>query len=125
MGFLYLARAVAPAMIKEQRGAIIATGNTSAFRGVESYSAFAPSKAAQRILAESMARHLGPKGVHVAFLMIDAVINVPWALKLFHDKPEEFFADSVTIADEIWHIAHQPRSAWSFNYELRPFAEKW
>jgi NAD(P)-dependent dehydrogenase (short-subunit alcohol dehydrogenase family) len=125
MGLLYLARAVAPAMLREQKGAIIATGNTSAFRGVESYSAFAPSKAAQRILAESMARHLGPKGVHVAFLMIDAVINVPWALKMFRDKPEDFFADSVTIADEIWHIAHQPRSAWSFNYELRPYAEKW
>jgi short-subunit dehydrogenase len=125
MGLLYLARAVAPAMIKAQKGAIIATGNTSAFRGVDGYAAFAPTKAAERILSESMARHLGPKGVHVAFLMIDAVINVPWARKMFHDKPEEFFADPVTIADEIWHIAHQPRSAWSFNYELRPYAEKW
>lgn len=125
MGFLYLARAVAPAMIKEQKGAIIATGNTSAYRGLESFAGFAPSKAAQRILAESIARHLGPKGVHVAFLMIDAVINVPWARKMHPDKPEEFFADPVTIAEEIWHITHQPRSAWSFSYELRPYAEKW
>jgi NAD(P)-dependent dehydrogenase (short-subunit alcohol dehydrogenase family) len=125
MGLLYLARAVAPAMIKDQKGAIISTGNTSAYRGIDSFAAFAPSKAAQRILAESIARHLGPKGVHAAFLMIDAVINVPWARKMFPDKPEEWFADPVTIADEIWHIAHQPRSAWSFNYELRPYAEKW
>lgn len=125
MGLLYLARAVAPSMIDAKKGAIIATGNTSAYRGVESYAAFAPTKAAERILLESIARHLGPKGVHVSFLMIDAVINVPWARKMFHDKPEDFFADPVTIADEIWHIAHQPRSAWSFNYELRPYAEKW
>ncbi|WP_027582665.1 SDR family NAD(P)-dependent oxidoreductase [Bradyrhizobium sp. Ai1a-2] len=125
MGMLYLARAVAPAMINAQKGVIIATGNTSAYRGIDSYAAFAPSKAAQRILSESIARYCGPRGVHVSFLMIDAIINVPWARKMFHDKPDEFFADPVTIADEIWHIAHQPRSAWSFNYELRPYAERW
>ncbi|WP_275200619.1 SDR family NAD(P)-dependent oxidoreductase [Bradyrhizobium sp. CSA207] len=125
MGLLYLARAVAPSMIDAKKGAIIGTGNTSAYRGVESFAAFAPTKAAERILLESIARHLGPKGVHVSFLMIDAVINVPWARKMYHDKPEDFFADPAAIADEIWHITHQPRSAWSFNYELRPYAEKW
>lgn len=125
MGMLYLARAVAPAMIEAQKGAIIATGNTSAYRGVQSYSAFAPSKAAQRILMESIARHCGPKGVHVAYLMIDAVISVPWARKLFSDKPDDFFTHPKDIAEEIWHITHQPRSAWSFNYEIRPFGEKW
>jgi NAD(P)-dependent dehydrogenase (short-subunit alcohol dehydrogenase family) len=125
MGLLYLARAVAPAMIKAGKGTIVATGNTSAFRGVSNYAAFAPSKAAQRVLAESMARALGSKGVHVAYLMVDAVINVPWARKYFADKPDEFFAEPTAIADEIWHICQQSRSAWSFNVELRPFGEKW
>lgn len=125
MGLLYLARAVAPIMIEAQKGAIIATGNTSAFRGLSSFAGFAPTKAAQRILAESMARELGPKGVHVAYVMIDAVIDVPWALKRFNDKPEDYFARSSEVAGEIWHVAHQPRSTWSFNVEVRPFAEKW
>ncbi|WP_426440604.1 SDR family NAD(P)-dependent oxidoreductase [Bradyrhizobium genosp. P] len=125
MGLMYVARAVAPSMIGAGKGAIVATGNTSAFRGVANYAAFAPSKASQRVLAESMARFLGPKGIHVAYLMVDAVINVPWARKHFADKPDEFFAEPTAIAEEIWHVAHQARSAWSFNVELRPFAEKW
>lgn len=125
MGLLYLARAVAPTMIEVQKGTIIVTGNTAAFRGIPSYAAFAPTKAAQRILAESMARELGPKGVHVAYVMVDAVIDVPWARKRFNDKPDDYFAKSSEIADEIWHVAHQPRSTWSFNVEVRPFAEKW
>jgi NADP-dependent 3-hydroxy acid dehydrogenase YdfG len=125
MGLLYLARAVAPTMIEVQKGTIIVTGNTAAFRGVPSYAAFAPTKAAQRILAETMARELGPKGVHVAYVTVDAVIDVPWARKRFNDKPDDYFAKSSEIADEIWHVAHQPRSTWSFNVEVRPFAEKW
>lgn len=125
MGLLYVARAVAPAMIAAGKGSIVATGNTSAFRGVSNYAAFAPTKAAQRILAESMARDLAPKGVHVAYLMVDAVINVPWARKYFADKPDDFFAEPSAIAEEIWHVTHQARSAWSFNVELRPFGEKW
>ena len=63
---LYLARALAPAMVAANNGAILVTGNTAALRGIPTYALFAPTKAAQRILAESMARELGPKGVHVA-----------------------------------------------------------
>jgi NAD(P)-dependent dehydrogenase (short-subunit alcohol dehydrogenase family) len=79
MGLLYLARRVAPAMVTAGRGAIVVTGNTSAQRGRANFAGFAPTKAAQRILAEAMARDLGPKGVHVAYIVIDAVIDVPWA----------------------------------------------
>ncbi|SVB69070.1 uncharacterized protein METZ01_LOCUS221924, partial [marine metagenome] len=68
MSLLYLARAVAPDMVNRGSGAIIVTGNTSAFRGKPDFSGFAPTKAAQRILAESMARDLGPKGIHVAYV---------------------------------------------------------
>src|SRR5581483_246917 len=78
MALLHLAQRLAPAMEREGRGAIIATGNTSALRGRTLFAGFAPTKAAQRILAESLARDLGPKGVHVTYVVIDAVIDVPW-----------------------------------------------
>ncbi|MGP0059685.1 MAG: SDR family NAD(P)-dependent oxidoreductase [Beijerinckiaceae bacterium] len=125
MALLYLARRAAPAMIAAGAGTIIATGNTSALRGRARFAGFAPTKAAQRILAEAMARDLGPKGIHVAYLLIDAVIDVPWTRKARPEAPDEFFIKPAAIADEIWHVAHQERSAWSFNVELRPFGETW
>ena len=125
MGLLYLAQRVAPAMVTAGQGAIIVTGNTSAQRGRANFAGFAPTKAAQRILAEAMARDLGPKGVHVAYIVIDAVIDVPWARERFKNKPDDFFIAPAAIADEAWHVASQPRSAWSFNVEIRPFGETW
>lgn len=125
MGLLYLARRVTPSMVAAGKGAVIVTGNTSAQRGRANFAGFAPTKAAQRILAEAMARDLGPKGVHVAYIVIDAVIDVPWARERFKTKPDDFFIAPAAIADEAWHLANQPRSAWSFNVELRPFGETW
>ena len=123
---LYLARALAPVMLDAGRGAIMVTGNTAAFRGIPNYAVFSPTKAAQRNLAQCLARDLGPKGVHVAYFNIDAVIDVPWTRDRFHpDKPDEFFIEPADIAAEVFHVAHQPRSAWSFDVEIRPFAEKW
>jgi len=125
MGLLYLARKVAPAMVARGEGVIVATGNTSALRGRANFAGFAPSKAAQRILAEAMARDLGPKGVHVAYVVIDAVIDVPWTRERFKDAPADFFIKPAAIADEVFHLAHQDRSAWSFNVEIRPYRETW
>jgi NAD(P)-dependent dehydrogenase (short-subunit alcohol dehydrogenase family) len=125
MGLLYLARRVTPSMVAAGHGAILVTGNTSALRGRARFAGFAPTKAAQRILAEAMARELGPKGVHVAYLVIDAVIDVPWARERYKDKLDDFFIKPAVIADELWHVAHQERSAWSFNVELRPYGETW
>jgi short-subunit dehydrogenase len=125
MGLLYLARRFAPSMVRAGRGNIIVTGNTSALRGKASFAGFAPTKAAQRILAESIARELGSKGVHVAYVVIDAVIDVPRMRERFQDKPEEFFIKPSAIAEEAWHLVGQDRSAWSFNVELRPYDEKW
>ena len=125
MGLLYLARRFGPAMVGAGRGAIIATGNTSALRGKAGFAGFAPTKAAQRILAEAMARELGPHGVHVAYVVVDAVIDLEWTRKRWPDRPDDFFIKPKAIADEIWHVAHQDRSAWSFNVELRPFGESW
>jgi len=125
MSLLHLARALAPDMIAAGSGAIIATGNTSALRGKANFAGFAPTKAAQRILAESLARDLGPKGVHVAYVVIDAVIDLAWTRQMYAGKPDDFFIKPAAIAEEIWHVAHQDRSAWSFNVEVRPFGETW
>ena len=125
MGLLYLARRFAPAMVSASKGAIVATGNTSALRGKSGFAGFAPTKAAQRILAEAMARDLGPKGVHVAYVVIDAVIDVPWTRERSKDKADDFFIKPAAIAEEAWHVVHQDRSAWSFNVEIRPFHEPW
>jgi short-subunit dehydrogenase len=125
MALLYLARRLAPGMVAAGDGAIIASGNTSALRGKANFAGFAPTKAAQRILAESIARELGPKGVHVAYVLIDAVIDLEWTRKRFPDAPDQFFIKPAAIADEVWHVAHQDRSAWSFNVEVRPFRETW
>jgi NAD(P)-dependent dehydrogenase (short-subunit alcohol dehydrogenase family) len=125
MALLHLARGVAPAMIEAGEGAILVTGNTSAYRGKAKFAGFAPTKAAQRVLAESLARSLGPRGIHVAYLAIDAVIDVPWARQQFRDKPDDFFAKPSAIADVAFGLAHQDRSTWAFDVVVRPFGEPW
>ena len=125
MGLCYLSRLLAPAMIAAGKGAIIASGNTSALRGKANFAGFAPTKAAQRIFAESLARELGPKGIHVAYVLIDAVIDLKWTREWLPDKPDEYFIQPDDIAETTYQVAHQPRSAWSFNVEVRPFGENW
>lgn len=125
VALLQLAQALTPAMVAAGRGTVVVTGNTSAWRGKASFAGFAPTKAAQRILTEAMARDLGPRGVHVAYVTIDAVIDLEWTRKQFAGRPDEFFIQPAAIADEILHLIRQDRSAWSFNVELRPFGEAW
>ena len=125
MGLCYLSRLLAPAMIAAGKGAIIASGNTSALRGKANFAGFAPTKAAQRIFSESLARELGPKGIHVAYVLIDAVIDLKWTREWLPDKSDEYFIQPDDIAETTYQVAHQPRSAWSFNVEVRPFGENW
>ena len=125
MALMHLGRWAAPRIEKAGGGALIVTGNTSAERGRANFAGFAPTKAAQRILAESMARTMGPRGVHVAYLVIDAAIDLAWQRKNNPDKPDDYFCHPNDIAAEVWHLAHQPKSAWSFRSEIRPFAEVW
>jgi NAD(P)-dependent dehydrogenase (short-subunit alcohol dehydrogenase family) len=125
MGLLYLARELAPDMIKAGSGTILVTGNTSAIRGKANFAGFAPTKAAQRILSESIARDLGPRGIHVAYVLIDAVIDLPRMRERLPEAPDAFFIKPSAIADDLWHLHRQDRSAWSFLSEIRPFGEKW
>ncbi|GLV24686.1 SDR family NAD(P)-dependent oxidoreductase [Sphingobium sp. TomTYG45] len=125
MALFHLARLTAPAMVEAGEGTLLVTGNGSSQRGKAAFAGFAPTKAAQRILAESLARDLGPKGVHVAYLIIDAAIDVPWQRELQPNKPDDFFISPASIAAELFHLAHQTRDAWSFLAEIRPFHEPW
>ena len=124
--FLHLARETIPGMLDAGDGAILVTGNTSAMRGKAQWGFVASTKASQRILAESMAREFGPQGIHVAYFVIDASINTPRTRPvLASDKPDDFFAQPHAIAGEMFRVAHQDRSTWSFLVELRPFGEVW
>ncbi len=125
MALLHLAQATLPKMIEAGEGVLICTGNTSSQRGRAAFAGFAPTKAAQRILCEAIARDSGPKGVHVAYVMIDAMIDVAWTRHLNPDAPDDVFCKPDDIASECFHVAHQPRSAWSFNVEIRPHREIW
>ena len=120
-----IAQKVAPEMIKKGKGAIIVTGNTSAHRGKANFGGTASTKAAQKILTESFARYLNPKGIHVAYITIDAAIDLEWTRKAWPDKPDDFFIQPDDIASEVWHITHQSKSAWTFDHWLRPFGENW
>lgn len=123
---LYLARETIPAMLQDGRGSILVTGNTSATRGKTNWGFFASTKAAQRILAESIAREFGPKGIHTAYFIIDASIDTPRTRPILAPgKPDDFFAKPAAIAEEMFRVAHQDRSTWSFAVELRPFGEVW
>lgn len=125
VALLRLAQLTIPTMMTAGEGVFLCTGNTSAFRGKSGFAGFAPTKAAQRILMESIARRSGPDGVHAAYIAIDGVIDVPWTRERLPDKPDSFFVKPDDIADECYRIARQPRSAWSFQVEIRPFGEAW
>ena len=123
---LVLSQMILPKMLEKGSGTIIVTGNTAAERGKEGWGFFAASKSAQKILAESMAREFGPKGIHVAYIIVDALIDTPRTRpRLAPDKPDHFFAAPTHIAKEIFNVVKQDRSAWSFRVELRPYGEYW
>ena len=124
-GALAVSREVIPSMKAAGRGNIIFIGATASKRGGPKAAAFAPAKAAQRSLAESMARALWPQGIHVALIMIDAVVDLPRTRQNMPDKPDDFFLKPDDMAASAVWLARQPRSAWTFEIEVRPFGEKW
>jgi NAD(P)-dependent dehydrogenase (short-subunit alcohol dehydrogenase family) len=125
LGLLLTAQKVIPAMKAQGEGNIVVIGATSSRRGVARTAAFAPAKAAQRSLAESMARHLWPRNIHVCLIIIDGVVDLPRTRAMLKDKPDEFFVAPDDLADTAFHLTVQPRSAWSFEVEARPFKENW
>lgn len=125
LGALAASQQVIPAMKSAGAGAIIFIGATASLRGGAQTAGFASGKAAQRSLAESMARSLGPQGIHVSLIVIDAVVNLPRTRERMPDKPDDFFIEPDDVAATAVWLAKQPRSAWTFEITVRPFGEKW
>jgi NAD(P)-dependent dehydrogenase (short-subunit alcohol dehydrogenase family) len=125
LGLLLVSQQVIPAMKAKGAGAIVVIGATASRRGMPRTTAFAPAKAAQRSLAEAMAKHLGPMGIHVALIILDGVVDLERTRKAMPDKGDDFFIKPDDVAETAWWLTRQPRSAWSFEVEARPFGEKW
>ena len=121
-GFLVAQQAVRR-MLPKGRGAILLTGASASVKGYAQSAPVAMGKFALRGLAQSMARELGPKGVHVAHFVIDGGIRNPPARVEPADQPDSMLEPDA-IADTYWHVAQQPRSAWTWEVELRPWVEK-
>ena len=125
LGLLLAAQQVIPGMKSSGQGNIIVIGATASRRGGVRSAAFAPAKAAQRSLAESMARSLWPAGIHVAVVIIDGVVDLPRTRQAMPDKPDSFYVQPDAVADTVYWLSQQPSSAWAFEVEARPFAESW
>src|SRR6266536_5242229 len=114
LGALVASQLVIPAMRRKGEGSIIIVGATASRRGGPKSAAFSSAKGAQRLLAESMARHLWPAGIHVALVIIDGVVDLPSTRKRMPDKPDTFFVRPEDVAATVSGIVRQPRSSWSF-----------
>jgi len=125
LGLLTVTQQVIPAMKAKGAGAIVVVGATASRRGMPKTVSFAPAKAAQRSLAEGLAKHLWPLGIHVALVILDGVVDLERTRKAMPDKGDDFFIRPDDVAETVWWLARQPRSAWSFEVEARPFGEKW
>ena len=125
LGAFLVAKQVVPAMKQAGRGNFVFIGATASRRGGIRSAAFAPAKAAQRSLAESMARHYWPSGIHVSLIIIDGVVDLPRTREWMKDKPDSFFVKPDDVAATASFLVAQPRSAWTFECEARPFGETW
>jgi NAD(P)-dependent dehydrogenase (short-subunit alcohol dehydrogenase family) len=127
-GFL-MGREVARRMVPRGRGTILFTGATASLRGREGYAAFAGAKAALRALAQSMARELWPKGIHVAHPVVDGAIDTEFIRSAFPDryatKGDDGIVNPEHIAETYWWLHNQPRDAWTHELEVRPWMETW
>jgi len=127
-GFL-MGREVAKCMLARGRGSILFTGASASLRGKAGFAAFAGAKHGLRALAQSMARELAPRGIHVAHVVIDGAIDTPWIRENFPDRYASKEHDGILnpdhIAENYWLLHRQPRDAWTFELDLRPWMEAW
>ncbi len=125
LGLVVAAKQVIPGMRGAGGGNIVVIGATASLRGGARAAPFASAKAAQRSLAQSLARQLGPEGIHVAYVIIDGVIDLERTRARMPDKSADFFLQPAHIADAVHYLTQQPRSAWTFELDVRPFGERW
>ncbi|MGH7838107.1 MAG: SDR family NAD(P)-dependent oxidoreductase [Candidatus Binataceae bacterium] len=124
LGAFISAQQVVPAMLAAGRGAIVFTGATAGVKPFATSAAFGPAKFALRGLAQLMARDLGPGGIHVAYVNVDGPIDMPFIRNRMPEAREEDLLKPAAIAETYWHLAHQDRSAWTQELDVRPFKEK-
>ena len=124
-GAFLSAKAVVPDQIARGRGVILFTGATAGVKAGARSVSFGPAKFAMRGLAQSLARDLGPKGIHVAWINVDGVIDIPGIRERYPQFKDEDLLKPDAIAETYWHLAHQDRSAWTLEIEVRPFKEKY
>jgi NAD(P)-dependent dehydrogenase (short-subunit alcohol dehydrogenase family) len=124
-GAFLAAQAVVPAMLKRGGGVIIFTGATAGVKPFATSAAFGPAKFAMRGLAQVMGRDLQPSGIHVAYVNIDGAIDMPAIRERFPQLGDDDMLKPSAIAETYWNIAHQDRSAWSHDVDVRPYKEKW
>ena len=106
-------------------GNIIVVGAGAALRGRPDTLGFAAAKAAQRSICQSLARQLGPEGIHVAFLVLDGVVDISSTMQRMAEKSPDFFLSAAGVADAGFALSQQDRQAWTFELDLRPFGENW
>jgi len=123
-GAFLWSRQVVPAMLSRGSGAILITGATAGVRPWPNSAGFAPAKFAVRGLAQVMARDLHPQGIHVGYVNVDGGIDMPLLRKFRPDAKDDDFLKPSAIADAFWYLAHQDRSAWTHELDVRPFNEK-
>ena len=124
-GAFLMSQRVVPGMIRRGRGNIVFIGATASRRGGAKTAAFASAKAAQRSLAESLARSLWPSGIHVSLIVVDGIIDEPLMRAKLPDKSPDFFVKPDDIAETALMLTRQQPSAWTFELEARPFGETW
>lgn len=123
-GAFLCAQHVVPDMLANNHGVILFTGATAGVKPFPTSAAFGPAKFALRGLAQVLARDLGPQGIHVAYINIDGPIDMPAIHQRFPNLKEEDLLKPAAIADTYWHLAHQERSSWTQELDVRPFKEK-
>ncbi len=127
-GFL-TSQAVVRRMVTRERGTVLFTGATAGLRGAAGFAAFAGAKHGIRALAQSMARELGPRNIHVAHVVVDGAIDTAFIRDTFPEryalKDQDGILDPAHIADSYWYLHSQPRDAWTFELDLRPWMERW
>lgn len=124
-GLLLAVKAVLPQMRQRAGGAIVITGATAALRGGLASTAFASAKAAQRSLAQSLAKQLGPEKIHIGYVVLDGMVDLEKTMSSMAEKPLDFFLSAEQIAEAFFYLATQPERAWTFEMDLRPYGEKW
>ena len=124
-GLIRAVQAVLPAMRSAGKGNIIVVGAGAALRGRPETLGFAAAKAAQRSICQSLARQLGSEGIHVAFLVLDGVVDITTTMQRMADKPKDFFLSAAGVADAAFALTQQDRQAWTFELDLRPYGENW